>query len=436
MRENGSDISVLGAGIMGCCLALELSYRGYKVDLVDCAPKPMTSTSLHNEGKLHLGFVYANDPLGETHGLMIRASFAFSNIIERLTGEGADSFGRSRPFHYFVPIDSQMGMSAIKEHFQKVEKEIQEICNNSEDRYLDLEPECYYQQNSPEIHRRLFSSDFTRGSFRTEERSVSTVAVANILHKAVIKDSNINFIGNTAVISAKRLSSGDIDVEFQYNGNKYTEIYPCVANCLWDDKLRIDDTVGVSNNGSWLFRYKATINISLPSTDDTKIPSATGILGPYGDVVHHSNNSYYLSWYPLCKLVQSTDSDGRELHERVHKEPLSQFVKIVKSTHPSIAHLLSSFTHKRFIKRNIREMSRYIPALASIVDSKKKVTLGGGVILAKGATDIDDPSSYLHQRSKVGPVAHGSYVTIDTGKYCTAPLFALEAADMVVDILE
>ncbi len=55
--------------------------------------------------------------------------------------------------------------------------------------------------------------------------------------------------------------------------------------------------------------------------------------------------------------------------------------------------------------------------------------------MARGKTDIDDPTSYLHQRSAIGPRAMGSYITIDTGKYCMAPLFAVETADLIKDIL-
>lgn len=436
MPRNGSDIGVLGAGIMGCCLALELSQRGYTIDLIDLAPRPMTSTSLHNEGKLHLGFVYANDPVGETHGLMLRGSLSFSSIIERLTGIGAENWSISRPFNYFLPVDSQMGMADINEHFRKVEQEIKKVCNGSNNLYLGLKHDRYFEQNPPEYHKKLFAPDLTLGSFRTEERSVSTVAMADILCQAIDNDPKINFIRNTTVISAHRLTSGDMKIGLCCDGNEYKSTYPCVTNCLWDDKLRVDKTADVTDEGPWLLRYKATINISLQSPSDVFIPSATGILGPYGDVVNHNSNSYYISWYPLCKLAQSMDEDGRDLYNLVHKEPLSRFVKMVKSTHPSIGKLLASFTHRKFVRKNIQEMSAYIPSLASILQSKRKFTLGGGVILARGNTDIEDPGSYLHQRSKIGPIAHGSYVTIDTGKYCTAPLFALEAADMIDDILQ
>ena len=37
-----ADVGILGAGIMGCCLALELAQRGYKFDLIDLASTPMT----------------------------------------------------------------------------------------------------------------------------------------------------------------------------------------------------------------------------------------------------------------------------------------------------------------------------------------------------------------------------------------------------------
>jgi len=53
----------------------------------------------------------------------------------------------------------------------------------------------------------------------------------------------------------------------------------------------------------------------------------------------------------------------------------------------------------------------------------------GGPIFAWGESDIDDIGSQLHQRYEIGIHQHGRYLSIDTGKYTCAPLFALEAAD-------
>lgn len=434
-NKNHPDVCILGAGIMGCCLSLELAQRGYRVDLIDLASSPMTGASLHNEGKLHLGFVYANDPSKETHSLMIRGSLSFCRIIKKLTGHNVNELYPSQPFHYYIPIDSQLDLDAINNHFSDVEEAIHKITLKTGDHFLGRRHERYFEKNPSETHARIFSPSLTLGSFKTEECSVSTVALANILIEAVKKQTNIFFIGDTKVISASKLAGGDVQIELIKGQKSFVKTYDCVANCLWDDKLRIDRTAGVRDDSPCILRYKATISVSAPTVRKDSIPSATGILGSYGDVVNHDNGMYYISWYPLCKLAQSVDDDGRRLHEMVHKCPVSRNIKKALSNYPSISSFVSSITHRGFIKDNIREMAKYIPSVANLLNSENHYKLGGGVILARGSTDIDDPNSYLHKRSEVGPVAHGSYITIDTGKYCTAPLFSLEAADMITGIL-
>ena len=435
-KSSQSDIGILGAGIMGCCLALELAQRGFRVDLIDGADTCMTSASLHNEGKLHLGFVYAKDPSKMTHSLMLRGSLAFSRIIEKLTGCGADSLFPSRPFHYFVPNDSQLSMNAINDHFHEVEQIFHEITRDTRDLYLDQRIDHLFTCNSPRQHKVLFSPDLTLGSFKTEERSISTVALAKILRQAIKRQSRINFIGNTEILTAKRLSGGDVEIETSSDGIPSLYRYHCVANCLWDDRLRIDSTAGINDSDPWILRYKATITVTTPQTWRNNIPSATGILGSYGDVVNHQNNAFYLSWYPLCKVVQSLDIKGRVLHDRVHKGILPRAIRKMTKNFPPIAKFVASMAHRGFIKDNIREMAAYIPSLDNLLINSVMNKLGGGVIMARGFTDIGDPTSILHQRSAIGPKAYESYITVDTGKYCMAPLFALETADMITHIMK
>ncbi|MFC1814296.1 FAD-dependent oxidoreductase [Thermodesulfobacteriota bacterium] len=433
---NHTEIGILGAGIMGCCLALDLAQRGYRVDLIDCAPEPMTGASLHNEGKLHLGFVYANDPLKATHGLMLRGSLAFSRIIERLTGCGADFLKPSQPFHYFVPVDSQLELATIDDHFHEVQEAIHEETRRTGDIYLGRKIDRYHKRNSSRFHERLFSSNLTLGSFMTEERSISPVAVSLILRRAIKNQPNLNFLGNTHIISADRLASGDVEIETRREDNTVLYRYSSIANCLWDDRIRIDRTAGIFHDTSWLFRYKVTINVRVPAREHNSIPSATGILGPYGDVVNYNDGSYYISWYPLCKIVQSNQEDGRILHDKVHKGLLPKSIRKMTSRFPPISKFVASISHRKFVKDNIREMTAYIPAMTNLLNNNIRGKIGGGIIVAKGHTDIDDPESLLHQRSAIGPIAYGTYVTVDTGKFCTAPLFAQEAADMIVDILK
>ena len=81
-----SRVAVLGAGIQGVCVSFALAKAGYTVTLVDRAPQPLLRASLRNEGKLHLGFVYCNDPDRITPALMLRSAFAFGPLLEHWLG--------------------------------------------------------------------------------------------------------------------------------------------------------------------------------------------------------------------------------------------------------------------------------------------------------------------------------------------------------------
>ncbi len=58
-------------------------------------------------------------------------------------------------------------------------------------------------------------------------------------------------------------------------------------------------------------------------------------------------------------------------------------------------------------------------------------SVAGGVIFSWGETDIDDLDSELHRRNDIGPAWHDGYITVNTGKFTTAPLFAQRIVDML-----
>src|SRR5687767_3512683 len=79
-------VAVLGAGIMGCSAALCLAQRGARVTLLDAAAQPCTGASRWNEGKIHLGYLYAADPSMATARRVLDGGLAFKPLIERLIG--------------------------------------------------------------------------------------------------------------------------------------------------------------------------------------------------------------------------------------------------------------------------------------------------------------------------------------------------------------
>src|SRR6187549_2139617 len=95
-------IAILGAGLQGCGIALEFARRGIKTDLYDLGQACLTGASREHEGKLHLGFVYGNDPSLATAKLMVRGALSFEPIVRQWLGSELDRIPISRPFFYAV----------------------------------------------------------------------------------------------------------------------------------------------------------------------------------------------------------------------------------------------------------------------------------------------------------------------------------------------
>ena len=103
------SIAIIGAGLTGCCAALELARLGHGVTLIEQDLLPMNRASLRNEGKIHLGLIYANDPTLATARLQLRAALRFRPLLERWLGTRVARIGVSTPFDYLMARDSLRG---------------------------------------------------------------------------------------------------------------------------------------------------------------------------------------------------------------------------------------------------------------------------------------------------------------------------------------
>jgi glycine/D-amino acid oxidase-like deaminating enzyme len=100
------EMTIIGGGIQGTTLALALAGRGVSSLIVEKEDRLLSQASLRNEGKLHLGFVYALDPTGLTTGAMVEGALTFSPLLERWCGELDWRSGSSKGFGYVVMEDS------------------------------------------------------------------------------------------------------------------------------------------------------------------------------------------------------------------------------------------------------------------------------------------------------------------------------------------
>jgi glycine/D-amino acid oxidase-like deaminating enzyme len=393
-------VAVIGGGLQGACVAMELATRGVDVDLFDANPALMDGASRHTEGKIHLGFVYANDSSLKTAELMARGAGSFSRLMRRWLGAPSESIPLSSPFNYAVHKDSILQPDRLDEVYRDIAHRIRRLI--PEGAYFGIE----------EPYRLLRVRDDRYGPavqtvFSTREIAVSPDTMADLVEKAVVDADHINVVTLARVVSAsakdQRLTVSLADGSVTVRGP-----YDHIVNCAWHGRPAIDATVGLDAGRSWTFRMKYFYVASGPTGGIH--PSTTVVLGPFGDIVDYGTGDHYLAWYPAGRLGWST-----------------ALVPPRWPTHPEPVRAVG------IARETVRQLEHVLPGVAMFSSSADIAPdVRGGVIFNWGDTDVDDPNSEMHRRSEVGVYRAGRYLSIDTGKYTLAPLFAVEAADLML----
>jgi hypothetical protein len=134
------------------------------------------------------------------------------------------------------------------------------------------------------------------------------------------------------------------------------------------------------------------------------------VIGPYGDVVIRPDGTAYLSWYPLglqgwTHDLAPPDSWNGPCRGEI---PPAEFDRMAAGV--------------------LREIDAWYPGIAESIP----LQVDAGAIVAYGHTDVGDPGSTLHDRSRIGVVSKNGYHSVEPGKLTTAPLVATQAAQCVV----
>lgn len=395
-----NSIAVLGGGLAGCIVALSLAKKGFTVNLYEQHPVLMNAASLHNEGKLHLGYVYAADPSQKTYKKMVQGVEQFSTIISQLTDYDSKRLQTSSPFYYIVLKASQLSLVDTRQHFARVDQALS-VSNLNLPPSIELAP-CQWHKD--------FTADAVATVFKTAEYSIDPQQLASIIYAAVTQNENINVLTNHTILSVQqdraeykiKTKSLHLLKEMQH---KY------VINCLWEQRMRFDREIGLIEQRPFFIRYKATVRFYIPRLNKTPLKSlnsVTYITGPFGDVVNYQNGYLYLSWYPFSKLYESASDELKEFEAR-----------------------RSQLNKAEFIHKSIKRLSEFNPVLSNLHQYEKQAVVGGGYIVAWGNSDIDDEDSELHQRHDIGVHQKDNWLSLDTGKLTTAPLLGVEAANII-----
>lgn len=382
-------VAVIGAGAQGVLAALELASAGVAVHLYEAESDCLSQASLNNEGKVHLGYVYAKDPTLATARLMIDGALSFEPLLRRLD-VAVEEIAVSAPFHYVVARSSLLDAGAVEAHLQACHRVVQ----------LAGQP-AYFGSDLRLAPHRIpldgYDDRAVTAAFRTPEIAVDPRSLCAVLRDRVIEDPRIEVRLSTPVESVRRARRGLV-----VQSVLGTEEYDHVVNAAWTGRLAVDATMGLQPDRPWLFRWKDYLRV--PGRGAAP-PCTTIVLGPFGDIVAYPDGEYYLSWYP-AGLRATTQDVAPEWPPREDAGALG--------------------------RRLVDGLAALVPAVAAIDPDAGQ--LEGGAIFAWGTTDIDDPGSGLHQRHAVGPHTYGTYHSIDTGKLTVAPLFARTVAERVLEM--
>ncbi len=396
--SGGRRALILGAGIQGCCAALALSRAGWSVVLVDRAVAPMWEASRRGEGKLHLGYVYANESDRSTARLMLDGALAFSDLIDGWMPRPVRWEAlRSSPFAYGILPDSMVAPEQLADHYAWVDAQVSARTDAGQ-KYAGVSP-------FRDVTRCASPGDVGLGPGVATAFATSEVAVQpSRLREEIVAGlaaAGVTFIAGTTVRSVERRSEGLSVSCTDPEGVAVTHQADLVVNCLWHGRLAVDETMGITAGRPWLYRLKYAVHGRLPAAP-SPAPSVTLALGPFGDVVFYPDGAVYLSWYPVCMTSSSDD------------------LTIPAEWALPMAGEDPDGRRQEIVQGSLSVLSETVPALEQLtVDS-----VAAGVIVAWGRTDIDDPVSELHMRKDIGVHDHDGYISIDTGKLTMAPFFA------------
>jgi glycine/D-amino acid oxidase-like deaminating enzyme len=398
---------VLGGGLQGCCVALALAAKGAKVALFDRNEALLSRTAVANEGKIHLGYMYAADPTLSTARTMMKGALAFAPFFERHLDIPIDALATSAPAAYVVHRDSQHPPDEVEAYIGAVHALLMEAATGRERAYFGAGIGPPPRRWSQPEREEAFDPEVALAAFDALEVAVNPVELAAAVQGRITADPAIETRLRHDVLAAE--DDGEmIRVTSKAPEGLSNERFDHVVNALWDGRLALDRTRGLDPGRPWMHRLKYGVSFTSP-VGTTRPPSATFVSGPFGEVVSYRDGLTYLTWYPECLKGISSDVSPPDW-ATYPPEPL----------------------RSRILEGTLTAMSRIVPCLAELrPEALPDACVKGGVIVAWGETDIYDPASELHRRYEIGVTSSGRFHSVDPGKLTMAPFFAEVCAERI-----
>jgi hypothetical protein len=388
---------------------MAIADAGARVTLFDRNAGLLTRAAVANEGKIHLGYMYAGDRTLNTARMMMQGALSFAPFLSERLGVPCERFKVSDPAVYVVHRESLRPADEVGEYFFAVHSLVQDAAARSNGAYFGIDLASPVRRWSAGELEREIDADEIRGAFTSPEVAIDPVMIARLIRNRIEQTPTVEVRLEHTIVSVE--GNRNLEVVSQAAGATHRQRFDHVVNALWDGRLAVDSTRGLRPDRPWLHRLKYGVGFRAPGSNLRR--SITVVLGPFGEVVSYGAGSIYLTWYPYCLRAITSDVQPPDWPTSP-AEPL----------------------RSEIIHRTFDALARILPALRSCdLESATDVVVRGGPIVAWGETDIDDPSSELHRRFEIGVTSVGNYHTVDPGKLTMAPFFAAKCAARIAGSL-
>ena len=393
-------VAIIGGGIHGTLVALNLAQLGIEADIFEARPELWGGATFAGEGKIHLGYVYghAND---ETLVSLLQTAQRFSEDFEASLQRRLDWDNlTSSPFEYGIPETSLISGETFQRHAIRIAELAKDQPNRTHISYLGKELPL-----GEILARQTDQAD----RFCTPERAVDMPALKTMVLNAIDDNSSIAVHAATRVTEAS-FQAGRWTLTCQSTGNQSTLDECCgevafdrsfdyVVNCAWENAAfldhKVDQTPDFSPDGSL---PNLRLRLFVHAQSDAPPTALTLTLGRFGDYVVFPDGRTYASWYPSGLLGFSQSL-----------QPPSDWTN-----------LESQVDATEYVSSVIDALSQWVPDVRRISNP----SVHARIVVARGQTDIDDPASQLHQRSAHGLAITGSWISVRSYKLTTAPATA------------
>lgn len=399
MRKN--TVVIIGAGVMGCCMAFELAKKKIDCCLIENETGIFRGASGHNPGKCHFGFHYPGARNDSTIEHLLAGYFSFIRSYPHLLIKGSDESLYLVVKNSFTNKNSYYNLcTRIEELYHKIKKKYASDHSESDLSIFKILEEREYQK-FVDPHQICFAVS-------TKEPFINIKKMIDEFLHLLSNNKYIHFLTDSKVINIEKFGDKFI-TEFLHHKEKESIQSDYIINCSWSSLESINSMVdNTKKNFSMRLKMIAKIKLS----DNLKnMPSMCFVHGPFCEFFNLMDNTGYLSYAPCSNYLISHDNILPAQWENWISHGLDK--QLQEKTYAEI--LMGS---REFIKS---------------IEKAELIQVETGVVYNKGSANMLDKSSDMHSRDETGySMIVPNFYSVDTGKLVLASLYANEITQIIL----